>query len=287
MLGRAGRPQYDSEGEGIILTQHSELQYYLSLTNLQLPVESQFIKSLPDHMNAEIVLGTIQSITEAVDWLSYLFLYVRMLRNPGLYGISEEGLREDRTLKRRRLDLAHTAASILEKHHLVKYDRKSGALHATPLGRVASQFYISHTSMAVYTRHMRPNMSDIELFRLFSLSGEFTHVTVREEEKLELTKLSGRVPIPVKESPSEPSAKINMLLQAYISRLKLDGFALVADMAFIQQSAGRIMRALFEIAIRRKWSSLAKLCLDVSNMVSFLRDFLCCVSAGPVVFLSI
>ena len=30
MLGRAGRPQYDNEGEGIILTQHSELQYYLS-----------------------------------------------------------------------------------------------------------------------------------------------------------------------------------------------------------------------------------------------------------------
>jgi len=269
MLGRAGRPQYDSEGEGIILTQHSELQYYLSLTNLQLPVESQFIKSLPDHMNAEVVLGTIQTISEAVDWLSYLFLYVRMLQNPSLYGITLEALREDPTLKGRRLDLAHTAASILEKHHLVKYDRKSGAIHSTPLGRVASQFYISHSSMATYSRHMRPNMSDIELLRLFSLSGEFTHVTVREEEKLELAKLAGRVPIPVKESPNEPSAKINMLLQAYISRLKLDGFALVADMAFIQQSAARIMRALFEIAIRRKWAALAKLCLDMSNMVTY------------------
>lgn len=43
MLGRAGRPQYDKTGEGILITQHSELQYYLSLMNQQLPVESQFI----------------------------------------------------------------------------------------------------------------------------------------------------------------------------------------------------------------------------------------------------
>lgn len=270
MLGRAGRPQYDSEGEGIIMTQHSELQYYLSLTNLQLPVESQLIKTLPDHLNAEIVLGTVQSVEEAAEWLSYTFLYIRMLRNPTLYGIAngEEAIKEDRTLKQRRLDLAHTAASILEKNHLVRYDRKSGALQSTPLGRVASQFYISHTSMAVYSRHMRQNMSDIELLRLFSLSGEFAHITVREEEKLELAKLAGKVPIPVKESPGEPSAKVNILLQAYISRLKLDGFALVADMAFIQQSAARIMRCLFEISVRRNWAALAKLTLAFSNMVS-------------------
>jgi len=270
MLGRAGRPQYDSEGEGIIVTQHSELQYYLSLTNLQLPVESQLIKTLPDHLNAEVVLGSVQTLEEAADWLSYTFLYIRMLQNPTLYGMmnADVTMKDDPTLKRRRMDLAHTAASILEKNHLVRYDRRTGSIQATPLGRVASQFYISHNSMAVYSRHMRPNMSDIELLRLFAMSGEFAHITVREEEKLELAKLAGRVPIPVKESPSEASAKVNILLQAYISRLKLDGFALVADMAFIQQSAARIMRCLFEIALRRGWSSLARLTLNMSIMVA-------------------
>lgn len=35
MMGRAGRPQYDSSGEGIIITGAQELQFYLSLFNAQ------------------------------------------------------------------------------------------------------------------------------------------------------------------------------------------------------------------------------------------------------------
>ena len=69
MLGRGGRPQYDTKGEGIMLTNHSELQYYLSLMNQQLPIESQFISKLADNLNAEVVLGTVQNVREAVDWL--------------------------------------------------------------------------------------------------------------------------------------------------------------------------------------------------------------------------
>lgn len=72
MLGRAGRPQYDKKGEGLLLTSHSELQYYLSLMNQQLPIESQFVTRLADNLNAEIVLGTIQSAKDAVQWLGEL-----------------------------------------------------------------------------------------------------------------------------------------------------------------------------------------------------------------------
>lgn len=76
MLGRAGRPQFDTYGEGIIITNHSELQYYLSLLNQQLPIESQFVSKLADNLNAEIVLGTIRNRDEAVQWLGYTYLYV-------------------------------------------------------------------------------------------------------------------------------------------------------------------------------------------------------------------
>ncbi|CBI36671.3 unnamed protein product, partial [Vitis vinifera] len=268
MLGRAGRPQYDSYGEGIIITGHSELQYYLSLMNQQLPIESQFVSKLADQLNAEIVLGTVQNAREACSWIGYTYLYVRMLRNPTLYGLSHDALTRDITLEERRADLIHSAAIILDRNNLVKYDRKSGYFQVTDLGRIASYYYITHGTISTYNEHLKPTMGDIELCRLFSLSEEFKYVTVRQDEKMELAKLLDRVPIPIKESLEEPSAKINVLLQAYISQLKLEGLSLTSDMVFITQSAGRLVRALFEIVLKRGWAQLTEKALNLCKMVN-------------------
>jgi pre-mRNA-splicing helicase BRR2 len=273
MLGRAGRPQYDTFGEGIILTGHSELQYYLSLMNQQLPIESQMVAKLADNLNAEVVLGTVTSVRDAAAWLSYTYLYVRMLKNPGAYGVAAGsaggggGGGEDPLLLQRRLDLAHSAALVLDRNNLIRYDRRSGTFTPTALGRVASYYYITHSTMATFNEFLKPTLTDLELFRLFSLAAEFRNIVVRQEEKEELRKLLERTPIPIKETMEEPSAKVNVLLQAYISKLKLDGFALGADMVYVQQSAGRLMRAIFEICLRRGWGHLARRALDVCKMV--------------------
>ena len=78
----------------------------------------------------------------------------------------------------------------------------------TELGRIASHYYLTHETMATYNQLLKPTLSEIELFRVFSLSSEFKNITVREEEKMELMKLLERVPIPIKESIEEPSAKV-------------------------------------------------------------------------------
>jgi pre-mRNA-splicing helicase BRR2 len=267
MLGRAGRPQYDTFGEGVIVTGHGELQFYLSLLNQQLPIESQLVSKLPDALNAEVVLGNVSNVREAANWLGYTYLYVRMLRNPALYGVTPEEREADPLLLQRRLDLAHTAAALLDRHNLLRYDRRTGAFQPTALGRVASHYYVSHTTIATYNEYLRPSLGDIELLRLFSLSGEFKNVVVRTEEKEELRRLVERVPIPVKESVEEPSAKVNVLLQAYISGLGLEGLALAADMVYVQQSAGRLVRAMFEIALRRGWAALAQRALTLAKMI--------------------
>ncbi|KAD2067453.1 hypothetical protein E3N88_41917 [Mikania micrantha] len=204
----------------------------------------------------------------ALNWLSYTYLYIRMVRNPELYGLSSDALKRDPLLEGRRADLVHSAATILDKNNLVKYDRKSGYFQVTDLGRIASYYYITHGTIATYNEHLKPTMSDIDLCRLFSLSEEFKYVTVRQDEKMELVKLLDRVPIPIKENLEEPSAKINVLLQAYISQLKLEGLSLTSDMVFITQSAGRLMRALFEIVLKRGWAQLAEKALNLCKMVN-------------------
>uniref|UniRef100_A0A8C9V9Z6 U5 small nuclear ribonucleoprotein 200 kDa helicase n=1 Tax=Scleropages formosus TaxID=113540 RepID=A0A8C9V9Z6_SCLFO len=255
MLGRAGRPQYDTKGEGILITSHGELQYYLSLLNQQLPIESQMVGKLPDMLNAEIVLGNVQN--DAVNWLGYTYLYVRMLRNPTLYGVSHDERSSDHLLERRRLDLVHTAASMLDKNGLIKYDKRTGSFQVTDLGRIASHFYITHDSIHTYNQLLKPTLSEIELFRVFSLSSEFRNITVREVGPMVLVFFFFFIFM----------FQINVLLQAYISQLKLEGFALMADMVYVTQSAGRLMRAIFEIVLSRGWAQLTDKTLNLCKMI--------------------
>ncbi|NWS78530.1 U520 helicase, partial [Crotophaga sulcirostris] len=265
MLGRAGRPQYDTKGEGILITSHGELQYYLSLLNQQLPIESQMVSKLPDMLNAEAVLGNVQNAKDAVNWLGYTYLYIRMLRSPTLYGISHDDLKGDPLLDQRRLDLVHTAALMLDKNNLVKYDKKTGNFQVTELGRIASHYYITNETMQTYNQLLKPTLSEIELFRVFSLSSEFRNITVREEEKLELQKLLERVPIPVKESIEEPSAKVS--LEGTSLPVLGDTVILGRNCSLFPQSAGRLMRAIFEIVLNRGWAQLTDKTLNLCKMI--------------------
>ncbi|THU93127.1 hypothetical protein K435DRAFT_799971 [Dendrothele bispora CBS 962.96] len=86
MLGRAGRPQYDTHGEGIIITNHSELQYYLRIERKR-----------------------------CSGWDTRIYRV--------LYSIGVNYLKDDPSLIQKRADIVHSAAVLLEKCQLVKYER--------------------------------------------------------------------------------------------------------------------------------------------------------------------
>ena len=60
MMGRAGRPQYDDHGVAVVLVHDVKKHFYKKFLYEPFPVESSLHGVLPDHLNAEIVAGTIQ-----------------------------------------------------------------------------------------------------------------------------------------------------------------------------------------------------------------------------------
>jgi pre-mRNA-splicing helicase BRR2 len=266
MLGRAGRPRYDTHGDGIIITSQEQIKYYLAVLNQQLPIESQMYAKLADSINAEIVSGSVRSLKDCVTWLGYTYLYVRMLHSRDIYFVGPQ-YDNDPDLFERRKDLGYSALLLLAKNGMIKYNYTKDIIVPTTLGKIASYYYISYANMKHFDSELKPTSSEIELFRLFAESEEFKYIHVKREEKIELQKLIEKAPIPINESVEDPLSKINILLQAYISGLKLDGFALMADMIFISQSAGRLFRALYDLALTKHWAKLVKILLNICKMI--------------------
>lgn len=52
------------------------------------PVESGLHRHLIEHLNSEVVLGTISDLHVAMEWLTSTFLYIRARKNPRHYGIN-------------------------------------------------------------------------------------------------------------------------------------------------------------------------------------------------------
>eukprot|EP00457_Paulinella_chromatophora_P000148 gb/GEZN01000148.1/.p1 GENE.gb/GEZN01000148.1/~~gb/GEZN01000148.1/.p1 ORF type:complete len:2144 (+),score=329.45 gb/GEZN01000148.1/:63-6494(+) len=268
IFGRAGRPQFDTSGEGFIITDHEKLHHYLSLLTAQMPIESQFISALPDHLNAEIILGTVSNLREAISWLGYTYLYTRMLRNPFIYGLGHKDAQLDKYLAGKRKSLVLNAAKELMRCRMVKFDVVSGNFFSTDLGRVASHYYIHHESIEKYNRMLQNFMTDEAIIHTIACSKEFEQIKVRDEEQDELDKLAIKYsPVKLMATPDSSQGKANVLFQVYISRGELRASTLVSDTYYISQSAGRICRALFEIVLKRGQLFLASRFLSYCKMI--------------------
>ncbi|TYG41947.1 hypothetical protein ES288_D12G217100v1 [Gossypium darwinii] len=268
IFGRAGRPQFDKSGEGIIITSHDKLAYYLRLLTSQLPIESQFISSLKDNLNAEVALGTVTNVKEACAWLGYTYLFIRMRLNPLAYGIGWDEVVADPSLSLKQRALVTDAARALDKAKMMRFDEKSGNFYCTELGRIASDFYIQYSSVETYNEMLRRHMSDSEVIEMVAHSSEFENIVVREEEQNELEMLARTsCPLEVRGGPSNKHGKISILIQLYISRGSIDSFSLVSDAAYISASLARIMRALFEICLHRGWCEMTLFMLEYCKAV--------------------
>ncbi|KAF6165076.1 hypothetical protein GIB67_000660 [Kingdonia uniflora] len=268
IFGRAGRPQFDKSGEGIIITSHDKLAYYLRLLTSQLPIESQFITSLKDNLNAEVALGTVTNVKEACAWLGYTYLFIRMKSNPLVYGIGWDEVIADPFLISKQRSLVIDAARSLDKAKMMRFDEKSGNFYCTELGRIASHFYIQYSSVETYNEKLKRHMSDSEVIDMVAHSSEFENIAIREEDQEELETLARTsCPVEIKGGPSTKYGKISTLIQLFISRGSIESFSLISDASYISASLARIMRALFEICLGRGWCEMTSFMLEYCKAV--------------------
>lgn len=268
IFGRAGRPQYDTDGHALILTGIDKMDSYLKLLTNQTAIESNFVKHLADNLNAEVVSGTVSDVQGGIEWLRYTYLNVRLAQNPMNYGYDYLDIDLDISLSSIRKRLIVNAARQLSEAMMCRFNEQTGHLEATDLGTIASHFYINHATIMRYNEILHENMEQKDVLELIGEAQEFQQIKYRDEESMELENLRRKCHLPLQGALIETTkGKVSCLLQAYISRALIESHSLISDMLYITQSATRIARGLFKYSLKRGWPTTALSLLKVCKMI--------------------
>jgi activating signal cointegrator complex subunit 3 len=266
IFGRAGRPQFDSLGQAVLITTADKLGLYVRELLSQNPVESRLDKNLDNALNAEVAMGNITTVAEAAEWLKYTFLFVRMKKACMKWGITTAMLNSDPSLGASRRGLVEESLKRLNSAKLVRLSLRGEedvGVAATDLGRVAARFYVDWETAELFSKRLRgPEeaggmagvLSDAELLEVFALSKEFRQLKVREEEQQELEELyldKTICPVKVRGGAASIHGKVGILLQVYITQHNLMASSLQSDLNYVAANAGRIFRCMFEICLTR------------------------------------
>ncbi len=171
MLGRAGRPGYDDVGYGWVICDRSEADRYRQLLREGKEIESRLAEDLDAHLNAEIAMGTIESLEDVMAWLETTFYYVRARSQPAEYEF--ETLRER---VREKLD------SLVERGFIEVGEDLS--VETSSLGVLASKYYLRlETAARFYNLATREEITDEAILETISQASEFDSVSARQSER--------------------------------------------------------------------------------------------------------
>ena len=83
MIGRAGRPGYDTGGGiAVIMTDNKSRSKYEKVTHGLEIVESQLLRNLVETLNTEVSQKVITDTSQAINWLKSTFFFIRVRKNP-------------------------------------------------------------------------------------------------------------------------------------------------------------------------------------------------------------
>ncbi|XP_071524400.1 uncharacterized protein [Panulirus ornatus] len=234
MMGRAGRPQFDDHATAVIMTKNQLKVKYENLVSGRNLLESHLHLHLVEHLNAEIVLGTVTDLGVAVEWLRSTFLYVRVQHNPRHYGLPQ-GLQHPQ-LEAKLQEMCMREVNALAQVGLIVLSEVD--VKATPPGRLMARYCVSFTTMKTFIQ-LRGDESIKELVETVCACREFWDIKVRMSEKRVLNELNksqaSSIRFPIKGRIKTREHKINCLVQATL------GCQNIVDSG-LSQEANKIMR---------------------------------------------
>lgn len=249
MMGRAGRPAYDTSGVAIVYTKESTKSFYKYFLNSGFPVESSLHKVMADHLGAEVSSGSVKSKQEALDFLTWTFLFRRIHKNPTYYGIqdhSEEGINKwivgliDKTMD----ELAESGCvNILN----------NGDVLPTPFLQISSYYYLSHKTIRMFLQRLKPDSDLIELLSCLCRATEYDELPIRHNEDLINEELSKQVRFSAEDGIGDiriidPHVKAFLVIQAYIERLEMPIADYIQDTVSVLDQSLRILQAMIDTA---------------------------------------
>ncbi|KAI4874988.1 hypothetical protein NFI96_017657 [Prochilodus magdalenae] len=220
MIGRAGRPQFDTSATAVIMTRSHTRDKYMQLMNGSDTIESSLHTNLVEHLNAEIVLHTISNVNMALDWVRSTFLYIRALKNPAHYGFSTD------------LDKCGIETKLQET------------------GKLMARYFVAFDTMKQFSKVTgRETLS--ELIEMISKCKEFSDVQLRVSEKRTLNTLNkdknrGTIRYPMEGKIKSNDMKVNCLIQAQLGCIPIQEFGLTQDTGKIFRNGFRVSKCLAE-----------------------------------------
>lgn len=182
MIGRAGRPQYDTEGVAVVMTKNSLKTRYEGLVHGKYPLESSLRTSLPESLNAEISCRTVNSFNDALEWLQSTYYFIRMSSEPKKYGVQHGESAHDASKRTISATLRELCTTGMCAH-------ANNSIQPLKAGDIMSLRYLRFKTMQDIMRCVSTS-SFAELLRLLCESDECSDIKLRRDEKKVLKELN-------------------------------------------------------------------------------------------------
>ncbi|KAL4290876.1 hypothetical protein GQ457_14G019540 [Hibiscus cannabinus] len=242
MMGHASRPLLDNSGKCVILCHAPRKEYYKFLYEA-FPVESHLHHFLHDNFNAGIVATVIENKQDAVDYLTWTFMYRRLTQNPNYYNL--QGV-SHRHLSDHLSELVENTLNDLEASKCITIEDGMD-LSPLNLGMIASYYYISCTTIERFSSSLTSKTKMKGLLEILASASEYANLPIRPGEEEVLRRLINHQRFPF-ENPrfTDPHVKANALLQAHFSRQHVGG-NLSLDQREVLLYATRLLQAMVDV----------------------------------------